>query len=310
MSQCQLPVDRVRGLLRLAQDAHEVGIAAEEWSDVVVVYTKFSRYLLGSAERYKIVPSHEWWRWMSIALTLVRRADLPSWVPDFHQQDLALNYDFRYGQMWYTNFSGIHGSVQNGASAKENKGAVPGNRWNELILKGKMVDEVLTVYPEIPRPLPEASIHQKIHRLCCVAHWEVELANAVSSGRVPDDHRAHRPVPLDTYWLTLRGGSLHHLPDGGLTLESYQRYHETAIRMNEVAQKYGIIDRYAELPYCPDVNGDNILMQPAAFSKISHYQILDSQRRRWRSSRMAITSTTRGGSSAEEWPCSNLDSCL
>jgi hypothetical protein len=240
VSQCQLPIDRVRGLLGLAQDAHEVGITAEDWSDVVVVYTKFSRYLLGSTELYKIVPSHEWWRWMSLAFTLVRQADLPSWVPDFNQQDLALNYDFRYGQMWYTNFSGKHGSIQNGASAKENKGVVPGERWNELILKGKMVDEVLAVYHEIPRPLPEASIHQEIHRLYCVAHWEVELANAVLSGRGPVDHKPHRPVPLDTYWLTLRGGSLCHLPDGGLTLESHQRYHETATRMNDVAQKHGI----------------------------------------------------------------------
>jgi hypothetical protein len=277
VSQCQLPVDRVRGLPRFSHDPDEIGITAENWSDVVTVYTKFSRYLLGSADVCWLGHSSDWWAWLDLAFTLVRHADLPSWVPDLHQQD-----DIRHGRRWYDNFIKVDGSFPHRASTKENKGAVLGTRLDELILRGKKLDEVLVVYPEIPLPMKGARDDVVLSDRCRRTHWEEELANAVLSGKGPIDQKPHQLISLDTYWKTLVSGKQDYDDSGHLTVESYQKYHNTARRKKEIAERHNVTDRYGKFSFILYLNGQ-MLMQAAGSPWVLHGPTWGSQRKKRRS---------------------------
>jgi len=221
-----------------------VGITSQDWTDVVTVYTKYSRYLLGSADTHELDGRDQSWEWLTLAFSLVRQPDLPSWVPDFHQQDTTLSYNSKYALRWYDDFRDfleVGESISHGASRKGHRGAVLGTRRNELICRGKMMDEVVVVYPEIPSPRAQSDARENeiLHYWFRLARWEEELAEAVLSGHTPDGRFSRQPVDIDVYWNTLLGGTTY----GRFTIESYQGYHASMARMNEIAAEYDVIGK-------------------------------------------------------------------
>ena len=79
---CLLPEDRVCGLLGLCRNEDLAGFKFQELLDVNIIYTTFSGYLLTAVDSNNV----NWWLWLSLAFTLMRKGNLPSWVPDLHHQ--------------------------------------------------------------------------------------------------------------------------------------------------------------------------------------------------------------------------------
>lgn len=118
------------------------------YTSITDLYTRFSTLLfeaLGGSGAY-------WWQYMSMAFTKRRMASLPSWVPDLHEnaEEVALR-PFRSLLHVHT-YS--HSDWQ--ASFRPPTAAT-GSRPDEIVLRGKLLDDVMLVHPEVPWLVEEVS---------------------------------------------------------------------------------------------------------------------------------------------------------
>jgi len=245
-SDCLLPKDRIRGILALANDPNFAGIEAKDWLDIATVYTKFSGHLLSTVESRNL----GWWRWLSLAFTVVRDADLPSWVPDFHHQDAEHTCKPYRRITSYRNWYGGTYTCQYQASKMRSMPVMLGKQRNEIVLRGKILDEVREVFDRIPAQ-PPANFDTDLAYQWCVSEWEEDIADTVlSRGRGVDDECpsgggkiGQRSISLDTFWRTLIG-NMTEQREGSITVDTYQRWRTRCKRIREVAAKHDLINKY------------------------------------------------------------------
>jgi len=138
---CFLAQDRVFGILGLVEDEDlSVTVADLQKSESIsTLYNRFSRYILLNNSPNE---TQYWWPFFNSSFTLHRREGLPSWVPDFHyQEDQCVYVCLPQSIAEFPNRK-----VRYIASGREMV-VRSGSRMAELILRGKVLDELRVIHP-------------------------------------------------------------------------------------------------------------------------------------------------------------------
>jgi hypothetical protein len=200
--QCLLPADRIRGVLGLCQTPALVELELHEITDIGILYTTFSKYLFMEAGTEADL---QWWFWFSHACYPIRDQGLPSWVPDLHHQGseykcrpfpLLIDHGYRVSRPFR-------------ASAKQ-RSVGPGERLNELSIRGKLLDEVVIAHDEMPFPSGRG-VPLWLQHLNIIADWEENLAASIAG--VLEQHQGSDPtkepqrpsLSMEEYWSALIG---------------------------------------------------------------------------------------------------------
>jgi hypothetical protein len=239
---CLLPEDRVRGMLGLCRTSAVSDLKLHDSLDVPTLYTIFSKHLLTSVD-----PSGRWWSWFGLALGFSRRQGLPSWVPDLHQQEERNLCEVFMRSLPY--HYGLSRPVQ---ASNKKASATPGERLDELLLKGRIIDEVVMAHEEIPPkpPAEEGGDYVEVFRyLCQIADWEKSLSAWIPSESIRDNSTEKRAESktrqdiMELFWEALIGEFLKTAP-GPTTRESYRYFRVETKEVREMATKYPITGAY------------------------------------------------------------------
>ena len=197
---CFAPQDRVLGILGMVQEEFgDSGKDLHTYTSIPDLYTRFS-ILMFEASGPAVTETH-WWYYVSMAFSKNRIQGLPSWVPDLHHRDAQSKrrpWESMLGARVYSDPPWQASSKACVAS----KGSQP----DEIILRGKILDEVKLVHPEIPH-FPDdmepgyGDGMTWMVVLVRLIRWESELADAIL-------HNADGAynVSEDTYWRSLLSG--------------------------------------------------------------------------------------------------------
>jgi hypothetical protein len=122
-------------------------------------------------------------------------------------------------------------------------------QWNELRLRGKLMDRVVVVFDEIPLHTPEVGA---LEYLCQLAQWEENIATLAITPEDPYDNSErsrkydHTQIGVDTYWKTLLGGWVD-TDEGPITRETYYEFCINSREARDVVVKYITPERYVML---------------------------------------------------------------
>lgn len=192
---CFAPQDRVLGILGMVQE--EFGDASKDlhmYTSIADLYTRFSTLLFEASGLTKV----HWWYYLSMAFNLKRIERLPSWVPDLHNND-AKSKRQPYESMLAAR---IHSDPPWQASSRP-RVAAHGPQPGEIVLRGKLLDEVTLVHAEVPH-FPEYSHPNDVTGMMWMAalidliRWESKIADAVIYNATEEIR-----ILEDTYWRTL-----------------------------------------------------------------------------------------------------------
>lgn len=203
--ECTWPEDRIFGLLGLVDQDDLLGTSLDTeivYTSYQDLFTRFSAYVL---TEYPTQNGIEWWRWLSLAFGPEKCEGLPSWVPDLHaiSKTIHSGADLEFRVPSYQ------------AATRWNNKPRGGLKIGQLVLRGRILDEVVTVFEPIPMDggsyLGGSSARQN-EILMAVAKWEEKLAHAVMHSlsfetRQEDCVGLNRDITLDTYWRTLIGNN-------------------------------------------------------------------------------------------------------
>jgi hypothetical protein len=233
---CSAPQDRVLGILGMVEQ--EFGNASQALNgskSIAELYTQFNTLIF---EASGLTKTH-WWFYLSMAFNKTRIDGLPSWVPDLHNNDAASK------RQPYESMLAAQGSNNPPwqASSKPRRAAY-GPRFGEIVLRGKLLDVVTFVHPEVPffpDPLPAAPGSTEgmtwMAILVDLIKWETKLADTVIFNATPETR-----VSEDTYWRTLLA-DIH----SDIT-SSAQSTYETWLRFREMGQRFlRLVPRLEEL---------------------------------------------------------------
>jgi hypothetical protein len=247
---CSAPQDRVLGILGMVEE--EFGNASEDLhthSSIADLYTRFSTMLF---EASGLTDVH-WWYYMSMAFRKNRIEGLPSWVPDLHHNRTEDKRHVFDSMMFMRGSSDPPWK----ASSKPRK-AAHGPRPGEIVLRGKLVDHVMHVYPEVPYSFPDRTDPpgttgmKWLSAVTAVIQWERSLSVAVlQPGTLsPTDHRpAHPPLSADVYWRALLADLTADLNTGTqLTHDTWREFQEQGQRFLAVVPKLKSLKRYVDRP--------------------------------------------------------------
>jgi hypothetical protein len=241
--QCSLPEDRVLGILGLCQSPAVLNLKLPDSVDVVTLYTNFSKHLLTIVE-----PDARWWMWIGLTFGFARRPDLPSWVPDLHQQK-AENKCELFGTSLPYHYTWPR-SVQ--ASSKKTR-VRSGNQLNELLIKGKILDQVAMASEEVPPPLGfEKECVESLLYLCSIADWDEAITSIVSGERAHNHmdgqfRKADNGLScMEDVWEALMGAFLFEAT-GTTTREEYRLFRLGMRKMREIAKNYAVCGLYVAL---------------------------------------------------------------
>ncbi|KAF3008766.1 hypothetical protein E8E13_010270 [Curvularia kusanoi] len=195
---CFTPQDRVLGILGMVEQ--EFGDASQvlhDYRSIPELYTQFSTLLFKASGLTKV----HWWYYLSMAFNKTRIGGLPSWVPDLHNNDTSSKRQPRESMLQFR--TNVHPPWQ--ASSGKRHAAL-GRRSGEIVLRGKLLDVVNVVHPEVPFfstivPPGLTSGLTWIAALVSLIIWESNLADAVLFC-APVEHR----ISEDTYLRTLFAG--------------------------------------------------------------------------------------------------------
>lgn len=205
---CFAAQDRVLGILGMVgEEFGDAGKDLHTYTSIPDLYTRFSTLLFETSG--PAVTKLHWWYYMSMAFNLTRIDGLPSWVPDLHNNDAQSKrqpFESMLSARVYSNPPWQASSKPAIAS----KGRAP----DEILLRGKILDEIILVHPEVPH-FPDDSepgygdettwLRILIH----LVRWEAQLAETVldKASRTNTAAPANNAVPIrvseDTYWRTL-----------------------------------------------------------------------------------------------------------
>lgn len=201
---CSAPQDRVLGILGMVEE--EFGNASEDlhtYTSIADLYTRFSTMLF---EASGLTDVH-WWYFMSMAFRKNRIDGLPSWVPDLHHnrtEDRRYVFDNMMTMRVY--------SDPLWQASSRPRRAAHGPRSGEIVLRGKLVDQVTHIYPEVPYSFPDhtdppgTTGMKWLAALTALIQWESELSASVlqpSPSSATNKTPARQALPADTYWRAL-----------------------------------------------------------------------------------------------------------
>ncbi|KZM20903.1 hypothetical protein ST47_g7943 [Ascochyta rabiei] len=205
---CFAPQDRVLGILGMVQEEFEgAGRELHRYTSIPHLYTRFST-LLFTASGPSITDLH-WWFYLSMAFNLKRIDGLPSWVPDLHHNDSKCKRQ-PYESMLAAR---VYSDPPWQASSRPCI-VSKGSRSDEIILRGKLLDTVLLVHPEVPHFPGDSEPGYGdgmtwLRVMTDVIQWERKLADAVlyhppsQSTRAASEEPVYSGISEDTYWRTL-----------------------------------------------------------------------------------------------------------
>jgi hypothetical protein len=240
---CLLPGDRIRGILGFCQTSDLVDMELHEITDIAILYTAFSRYLFMEID---ITENFQWWCWFSHACHPIRGQGLPSWVPDLHHQGpeckcdpypLIIDYGYRVSQPFQASHKQRH--------------VVPGKQLNELLLRGKLLDEVVIAHDIMPfskgGPVPP-----EFQDLPIIAEWEEKLATSIAG--VLQQHQKpnqaselhQQNLTMQEYWMALLGDIID-LTGGPMPPGAYDEFRATLQEARITASKYLLPEEYVTL---------------------------------------------------------------
>ena len=254
---CFSPRDRILGMMGLLK---EMDPNIPEFTDAVSIpelYTSFSRYVLSKSTR-----DPHWWRYVNLSFNLRRTKGLPSWVPDVHYQrapyicqpksirELQTSDDIRFT-----------------ASTSQNT-AVMGDRTDEIIFHGKIVDSIVLVHPppptfhylydaaENPPTNHEEDTGSRVTQFTDLSAWEKQIASKVLSvqpGEEVTDGTISTDlirIPRDTYWRTLMGGNTYNakLTHTNFTQDTWTSF---LTALHQLATAQDKVYQYAPHPTIP-----------------------------------------------------------
>jgi hypothetical protein len=261
---CFAPQDRVLGMLGMVQE--EFGDASMElhtYTSIPDLYTRFSTFMLAASGPDKT--ELHWWFYLSMAFGFKRTDGLPSWVPDLHYQDIE------FKSQPYESMVSIR--ARNGspwqASARPcvvSKGSQP----DEMVLRGKLLDEVALVHPEVPCFPKEGTpgYGDGMAWLAVVAdciRWESKVAEMAKSNTSCEttepvgDAPAYKRVSEDTYWRTLLADiCIQFWSDELLTRETWLQFREIGKRFLDMVPKLEEIKR------CVGNNAESVFIESSS----------------------------------------------
>ncbi|OAL45453.1 HET-domain-containing protein [Pyrenochaeta sp. DS3sAY3a] len=236
---CLMPEDRVFALVGLVEKENldRSGVDFHHYyTSVSDLYTRFSSNLLTRVDKTESL----WWSWLSNAFKFGRREGLPSWVPDLHNQ----GPEFKPKRMRVETNS--PGDRPYRASKRKGNPARQGNRIEELILQGRIMDEVMEVYEEIPQVWDREDTTEHLKCIVNVTDWEERLAKLVlkDEGEVANNPNGvgKLQVTFDTYWRTMIG-NFTHIHGGALTGESFLELRDAHTRLRDIIDEYNVIEK-------------------------------------------------------------------
>jgi hypothetical protein len=220
---CFLPEDRVRGMLGLI-DENELGTTSIELhgcTSTQALYTHFAAYILLNTDPFE---TQFWWPFFSLAFTLERIDGLPSWVPDFHHQD-------KYTSQVCTQprIMGFSTKNRKYQASKRRATIKQGAHLGEISLSGKILDQIVAVYPPIPKKqdMPNDDGRSAFTWLVQLSHWEENLAGDVlrKPAKFDSVETDHSPISEESYWRTIFADNFMDITtDFIITLEACRAY--------------------------------------------------------------------------------------
>ena len=178
-----------------------------------------------------------------MAFNKTRIDDLPSWVPDLHNND-ATSKRQPYESMLAAQIS----SNPPWLASSQPRGAAHGPRPGEIVLRGKLLDAVTFVHPEVPF-FPDSSDAspgltlgmQWMSVLVDLTKWETKLADTVIFNFTPETR-----VSEDTYWRTLLADMHNDItPSAQAKYENWLRFREVGQQFLRLFPRLEELSRYA-----------------------------------------------------------------
>lgn len=248
---CFAPQDRVLGILGMVQE--EFGSASEglhTFTSIADLYTRFSTLLFEASGLTRM----QWWYYMSMAFRKNRIEGLPSWVPDLHHNDTK-DKRHLFDSMIAAR---VYSDPPWQASTKPRK-AAHGPRPGEIMLRGRILDEVTLVHPEVPYGFPDhtdppqATGMMWLAAVVALIQWESELSaaslQAVSSPGADRAEAHQQRISDDAYWRTLLA-DLHTdvLTGTHLTQQTWRQFQQQGQRLLRLVPRLEQFKRYVKQP--------------------------------------------------------------
>ncbi|KAF2826785.1 hypothetical protein CC86DRAFT_406038 [Ophiobolus disseminans] len=254
---CLRPEDHVLGLLGLLADEERRSFDVSTllgYTSLPELYARFSAAMLTSTS----INSVYWLQYFVHALESGRTENLPSWVPDLHHLS-SRPTSFCLTDKYQEDQDG-HNKHKYLASNGRRRHVRKGSRWDQLVFQGKLVDEIETVYPEIPigPPIPwvqnpDNESSPTIRYYVDVLNWEETLSQVVlgdhgeASAAIPLTSLPRQPISIESYWRTL-----HFDPKkagwGQTAINGYLEHRSRSKLFLETAKKSNLTHQYVGKP--------------------------------------------------------------
>ncbi|KAH7092431.1 heterokaryon incompatibility protein-domain-containing protein [Paraphoma chrysanthemicola] len=194
---CLLPQDRVYALATLYPEAALTELLGGFEPRLEILYARFAKFLLS-----ELGPrARSFWLWLTYAFAFERIDRLPSWAPDLHHMR---ENNWPDPLRVIPNFTeGVFKRPLTKPDVQTTK-RMFGGRWDELVLKGRTLDEVLEVYDEFPWTWPtldDAPYDEEIDYEYSIVQWESKVSAQVLCR--PSDDPDGPQVSIDVYLRTL-----------------------------------------------------------------------------------------------------------
>ncbi|KAF2262434.1 hypothetical protein CC78DRAFT_618494 [Lojkania enalia] len=261
--QCSDPRDRVFGILGFIGEGQLAKLNIGLPASVVDLYTNFFRAVLMQDH----IPEALWWNVLNMASTFDKNENLPFWVPDFHQQ----GPNFR-PLRHLVNYEKSNGVIERRKASGTARSVSCGRSYRSIVLKGRIIDSLANILPEIP---PERFISKDINRIVR-GHaetfvWENDIARSVLGKNVVRLLRLNRldfdEGVIDMYWRTLIGNDTEKF-NYDMKYEAFLEFQKMAARVRAMLMQSGrknvLADVYqemqaAEVSNSPGLVFDNLL---------------------------------------------------
>lgn len=237
--QCSQAQDRVLGLLGIMDEAglESAGIRDPPNGNVTLetLYTWFSSCLLTDTHTH----STGWYAFFDMAVypNPQRNEALPSWVPDLHHINMTGLTEAYALSSRVPSYRGEDFPAMFQASSRTGELVRRGARQEELVVEGKLVDEITAVFEEIPKypedpgystPAFVAAVMQWLEEML---DWEETLSNALLGGGKQYSEANHKDGPdqslvsVASYWHMLHW----FVKDAGPAEDAHERHRDFRI---------------------------------------------------------------------------------
>jgi hypothetical protein len=229
---CSQPQDRVIGLLGLFDDEELMAAGVDSppmYPDIPDLYTWFSKSLLTGIT----TDTPGWYSYLELALNddPNRSALLPSWVPDLHH--LSTPSVYLLSNRARRPSEALGPNVYQ-ASSEMGKLVRKGSQPDVIIVRGRLLNEIVAAYPEIPAYPSDpgyntTAFEQQVSEyLLALLDWEEKLSEMILGDSVEIISTASNrganedSISVASYWQMLHWD----VEDAGPAEDAHQRYRE------------------------------------------------------------------------------------